>query len=157
MLPSTSFRQPNAPLRPDAERLAVHLFNMPLPDGDALRALPQFARDVVLERARLAMTDPVGELDAVRPLGRVTARGIALELMELRQRSNVVHIHSRDGGFDERVILERLGADPTRAKGVLRCPAHEDHRPSLSWRVDGDKVLLYCFAGCTFDEIRAAA
>ena len=35
------------------------------------------------------------------------------------------------------------------------CPAHEDNRPSLSI-ADGDKgVVLYCHAGCSFEEICA--
>ena len=39
---------------------------------------------------------------------------------------------------------------------IVECPAHEDKQPSLSWRLAGDTVLLHCFAGCTFDEIRRA-
>lgn len=39
---------------------------------------------------------------------------------------------------------------------VAQCPAHEDGRPSLSVR-DGDgQALLYCFAGCTADDVRHA-
>ena len=42
---------------------------------------------------------------------------------------------------------------------IDRCPAHDDHRPSLSiTETPEGKLLLYCFAGCSFDEIiRAAA
>jgi hypothetical protein len=42
---------------------------------------------------------------------------------------------------------------------IDRCPAHDDHRPSLSIKETPEgKLLLYCFAGCTFEEIiRAAA
>jgi hypothetical protein len=139
----------------DVERVALQIFNMPLPDQDAVRGLASFARAVGYERALLAMTDPVGELEAVRPLGRVTARGIALMLTE--RSSNVVHMRVSRADFDQRTILDRLGADPDATRGVIRCPAHEDRHPSLSWRVDGGKVLLHCFRGCTFDEIRAAA
>ena len=41
-----------------------------------------------------------------------------------------------------------------RAGGSFQCPAHADHRPSLSvaYKPDG-RVLLYCFAGCTFAEL----
>lgn len=37
------------------------------------------------------------------------------------------------------------------------CPAHDDRTPSLAFR-DGDdgRLLAHCFAGCTFDAIRAA-
>lgn len=37
---------------------------------------------------------------------------------------------------------------------VARCPAHEDRSPSLALRDSGDRVLLRCYAGCTFDSIR---
>jgi putative DNA primase/helicase len=33
------------------------------------------------------------------------------------------------------------------------CPAHDDTSPSLSITPGQDKVLLHCFAGCTYDEI----
>lgn len=36
------------------------------------------------------------------------------------------------------------------------CPAHEDSSPSLAVSDKGDRLLLHCYAGCTFDEIRAA-
>lgn len=106
-----------------------------------------------LERLRLAIADPVGEWDAVarvdaetavRALRRLTApvaRPLARE--PVRER--------RDG----RDLLLRLGADPSRGRGVVRCPAHEDRRPSLSWRLadDGRTALVRCFAGCSFAAI----
>jgi hypothetical protein len=41
--------------------------------------------------------------------------------------------------------------------GAARCPAHDDRNPSLSIR-DGEAgaLLLYCFTGCQFRDIRAA-
>lgn len=37
----------------------------------------------------------------------------------------------------------------------VRCPAHKDGRPSCNVR-DGDKTLLFhCYAGCTYEEVRA--
>lgn len=40
---------------------------------------------------------------------------------------------------------------------VARCPAHDDHVQSLSvGRGDDGCVLLYCHAGCAFEEIVAA-
>ena len=38
--------------------------------------------------------------------------------------------------------------------GTARCPAHDDHNPSLSIK-DGDngKLLLYCHAGCDYRDI----
>jgi 5S rRNA maturation endonuclease (ribonuclease M5) len=39
-----------------------------------------------------------------------------------------------------------------------RCPAHDDHRNSLSIReCEGGRLLLYCHAGCTFEAICRAA
>jgi phage/plasmid primase-like uncharacterized protein len=41
---------------------------------------------------------------------------------------------------------------------VDRCPAHDDKSPSLSVKETSDgKLLLHCFAGCSFDEIIKAA
>ena len=36
-----------------------------------------------------------------------------------------------------------------------RCPCHEDHNPSLSVKMNG-RLLLHCFAGCSYDRIVAA-
>lgn len=41
-------------------------------------------------------------------------------------------------------------------KWTALCPAHPDKNPSLSIRQDGDRVLLHCFAGCSFADICAA-
>ena len=38
---------------------------------------------------------------------------------------------------------------------IARCPAHDDRTPSLAIRDRGDKVVMHCFAGCSFDEVRA--
>lgn len=39
-------------------------------------------------------------------------------------------------------------------KWTARCPAHSDNRNSLGiTRGDNDKLLLHCFAGCSFEEI----
>lgn len=37
-----------------------------------------------------------------------------------------------------------------------RCPAHEDHDPSLSVRLDGGTVLVKCYAGCSTLEVMRA-
>jgi hypothetical protein len=36
------------------------------------------------------------------------------------------------------------------------CPAHDDSSPSVAIADKGDRVLMHCYGGCTFDEIRAA-
>ena len=33
------------------------------------------------------------------------------------------------------------------------CPAHEDKNASLSITLVNDKILLYCFAGCSVEEV----
>lgn len=40
---------------------------------------------------------------------------------------------------------------------IARCPAHDDRAPSLSiGQGEGGRLLLHCFAGCSFGEIRSA-
>src|SRR5262245_59848234 len=50
--------------------------------------------------------------------------------------------------------VQRMSAESWTA----RCPAHDDHGPSLAVRELPDgRVLVHCFAGCSADEIVAAA
>jgi hypothetical protein len=137
---------------------------------------------VLYERARLALLDPQGEHDsladlprhfdwtaqdwepqrvgwqagAVVPLDGPKARQVLLHLSEPVRRTFTPAPRAGEP-LDERQLLERLGADLSRQSGMLRCPAHEDRSASLSWGWTGERALLHCFAGCTFDEIRAAA
>ena len=64
-------------------------------------------------------------------------------------------------------LLSRLDATasatgrkrPTRGHGdsyTACCPAHDDKNPSLAIRLEGDRVLLHCFAGCQFSDITGA-
>ena len=39
---------------------------------------------------------------------------------------------------------------------VAKCPSHPDNNPSLSITEKGGKVLMKCFSGCAFDDIREA-
>jgi hypothetical protein len=49
--------------------------------------------------------------------------------------------------------VKQTGAD----RWMARCPAHDDHRPSLSAReIDGDRVLVHCWAGCSVEDVLAA-
>ena len=57
-------------------------------------------------------------------------------------------------------LLARL--DMVRPNGkhkwMARCPAHDDGRPSLSIREsESGKVLLWCFAGCSAEDVARAA
>lgn len=65
--------------------------------------------------------------------------------------------HSLHSLEDEgRALVTRLGGRWTGRGGMCRCPAHEDHRPSLSVRAGRASLLLHCFAGCeTTDVLRA--
>jgi len=38
-------------------------------------------------------------------------------------------------------------------KWISCCPAHEDKSPSLSVRQADDRILIYCFAGCSVDDV----
>ena len=57
------------------------------------------------------------------------------------------------------VVLGRL--DRVKAVGngqwMARCPAHDDNRPSLSFKVGDDgQALVYCHAKCPLDDVLAA-
>jgi len=54
--------------------------------------------------------------------------------------------------------LERVtGYRPVKAGDgyKARCPCHEDRNPSLSVKMNG-RLLLHCFAGCSYERIVAA-
>lgn len=133
-------------------------------DPAPFRALTGFARQVIAERARLAMIDPEGEAAARAPLTPVRARWILLVLAEQDAERAAEAARRRaaaparpDWRPDGRELLDRIGVDPNRGRGVVKCPAHEDRSPSLSWRLaDDGRALLHCFSGCTFPEILAA-
>jgi len=49
--------------------------------------------------------------------------------------------------------VSKVGDDQYSA----RCPAHEDRNPSLSLKVEQDKILVHCHAGCDPETILSAA
>ena len=49
------------------------------------------------------------------------------------------------------------GLRPSGDGWVARCPAHDDHNPSLSIRKGDDEWLLHCHAGCATENVVAAA
>ena len=55
-------------------------------------------------------------------------------------------------------LLSRLeGVRSTgKDKWLARCPAHDDHSPSLNIREVDDRVLIHCFAGCSVYEVVSA-
>ncbi len=138
------------------QRLASPFRPLPIDEKRVTPAhRPLTAEDIIVERALLAWNDPTGEADAAVPLDPAEAfRTIAGYARRHRPRPQAVTAPPER--FDNATVLLGLGADPGRASGIVRCPAHEDRSPSLSWRVTGDRLLLRCFAGCSWDEILAA-
>jgi putative DNA primase/helicase len=55
-----------------------------------------------------------------------------------------------------RQVVERLGGEWRRGGGMCRCPAHDDHSPSLSVRPGTRRLLFHCFAGCQTVKVIAA-
>ena len=56
-------------------------------------------------------------------------------------------------------ILSKLNKVTTKPndKWLACCPAHNDKSPSLSISLANDgKILLYCFAGCSIEEVTEA-
>ena len=56
-------------------------------------------------------------------------------------------------------IFQRI-LDHTDAKSINGdnqyiglCPAHDDDSPSFSIKMNDEKILMNCFAGCSFDQI----
>jgi hypothetical protein len=130
---------------PDARVRSEDAKSQSAPPFNAAR----FRREVILERARLALADPAGEADAVAPLSPVQARQILLAATTAPRTSTVVD--KRDGTD----LLIRLGGDPTRSSGRVVCPAHGGRGRNLAWRWgDRGRLLLRCWShACSFDEI----
>jgi hypothetical protein len=45
---------------------------------------------------------------------------------------------------------------PGSDKATALCPVHDKRNPSLSIGLKGDKVVLFCFAGCSYKDVVAA-
>lgn len=52
-------------------------------------------------------------------------------------------------------VLSRLSSVRKSGNGfIAKCPAHDDSKPSLSIKItDSGRLLLHCFAGCSFKDI----
>ena len=61
----------------------------------------------------------------------------------------------RDAAYDRvcHALTQRVG--PGR-NGSWRCPAHDDHNPSLSIKATDDGVLVHCHAGCSQEDVVTA-
>jgi AAA domain len=56
----------------------------------------------------------------------------------------------------ERILDKLEGVKRNGNKATARCPAHDDHNPSLSIRRLPQRVKLLCFAGCDDEAVLAA-
>ena len=53
-------------------------------------------------------------------------------------------------------IAKGLGGRKVARGWMVRCPAHDDRKPSLSIRdADDGKVLVFCHAGCDQEQVIA--
>lgn len=59
--------------------------------------------------------------------------------------------------LSENILAHFHGVRPNGPQWKALCPAHEDKNPSLSIREANGKILIYCFAGCAFESVLAAA
>ena len=50
-------------------------------------------------------------------------------------------------------IVRALGARRVGSSWIAKCPAHDDHTPSLSIQDRDGKVLVHCHAGCGQAEV----
>lgn len=53
-------------------------------------------------------------------------------------------------------IAAAFGGTWSGAKGMCRCPAHDDRSPSLAIGLGDHAILFHCFAGCSSDAVLAA-
>jgi len=116
----------------------------------AAKGLSEYSLRVLRERARLAIEDPVGELEAVAPLSHEQAwYNLTLADGELAERARPLPEANGD-------LAAALGI--TRHSGRRLCPAHADRHPSLTyWHKPDGFLMVKCQAGCTYGEIRRAA
>jgi len=84
------------------------------------------------------------------------------DLIQLRRQPEAVRPASRRAALGGPLTLEAAlkQLDGVRCVGeqwIARCPSHDDREPSLSLTaaVDG-RLLAYCHAGCSFDDILRA-
>lgn len=61
-----------------------------------------------------------------------------------------------DAAVRAKQIVESLGGRWTGSHGECRCPAHDDHTPSLSVRLGDTAILFKCFAGCSSVDVLKA-
>ena len=74
-----------------------------------------------------------------------------------RSGSSALEYSASSGGVEAEAIGRALKGQRNGRGWLCRCPAHNDRSPSLSVGTGRDgRLLLSCFAGCTFDDVRSA-
>lgn len=72
--------------------------------------------------------------------------------------TRAAHLRSHESPVQR--LLGRLDSvrKSSPRRWYARCPAHNDRNPSLAvTETEDGRVLVYCLAGCTADEVAAAA
>jgi hypothetical protein len=102
--------------------------------------LSRWGQRLVTERARLAAEDPADAASWALPWDRSELELVVEEPPSVMQGQ----------AMGDAELALALGINWNRSRGVIRCPAHDDAKPSLSyeWTASG-RLLLHCFAGCT--------
>jgi hypothetical protein len=101
----------------------------------ALPELPPFIVRCIGDVRRIAAIARAEQLKTARRRGGTPSLAYGLTVAGILARLDGVR-RRRDGGY------------------IARCPAHEDHEPSLSIDESATgKVLLFCHAGCSYPEI----
>jgi hypothetical protein len=118
--------------------------------GDNLDYYAQRARDKMKQAAERRLLRLISKCASIYPaLGVWVATYLS---------TSVVRMGAHIDPERETRLAEALGCDPSRGSGRVPCPAHGEGRSkTLSWKRDGGRLLIHCFAGCTYDEIRRAA
>lgn len=58
--------------------------------------------------------------------------------------------------IDAKGVAHALGARKSGSGWLARCPAHDDHNPSLSISESNGRILVYCHAGCSQQKVITA-
>jgi putative DNA primase/helicase len=57
--------------------------------------------------------------------------------------------------MDAHEVTKALGGRWCGRYGLVRCPAHDDREPSLSIRDGEHELIVNCFAGCAWQDVKA--
>ena len=62
----------------------------------------------------------------------------------------------REAQMNFHELAKALNGKKSGNEYLACCPAHEDRNPSLSISSNGEKILFYCHAGCTQENVISA-